>query len=306
MWVVILVVGVIVASIILRYTKHRILRSKRFWKLLDCVVPWAKPLTQEQKDAEAKQTTDECTATENQIKHANREALTQALTDLASLIENDAERRRSVDTRLSTMVGLASIAATVVTGIIIAQAAGTLKVSSGYARWTLGALAFYLTLQLCDAIYWAIRGQSRQGYKIDTVLDVLPQPLIPEEDRLRQRMFVLVGQLHFNRESINKKVTAMAIAHRAATNFAVGLLALSVVGMFMMSLEPTEPPVVEALGTDATLRDLVRGPVGPAGPVGSQGPIGQTGATGPRGDVGPPGPAGVRIKSTAPSGKEKP
>src|ERR1700685_4320148 len=136
------VVAVIIILIIAKrvWIRQRILGSTWF----DFVVPWASPSTEEEKDGEQRRTAAELAATNDRIRHANCEALKSFMTEITALMEVEAERRRSVDTRLATIVGLASVAATVATGMIVAQAVGTLNVSNIYGRWALSASAFYI------------------------------------------------------------------------------------------------------------------------------------------------------------------
>lgn len=291
-WVPLAAVFIIIMIAKRAWIRQRILGSTWF----DFILPWANPFTDEEKDGERQRTAAVLEATNDRIRHANCEALKSIMTEMTALMEVEAERRRSVDTRLATIVGLASVAATVATGMIVAQAAGTLNLSNFYGRWALSASAFYIIMQLCDAIYWAVRGQARHGYRIDTVSDILPEPLMSEEELLRKRIITWVGQYHFNQNSINSKVTAMAVAHQAAKNFAGGLIVLSILAVFTMALNPTTAPVFEQLRGDAKLRDLLRGPAGPEGAPGQPGPVGPVGATGPKGDAVAPGPTGKRCR----------
>ena len=255
---------------------------------MDCLLPWSAPANEQDGQAE-RRASDETSAKER-AKHASRQLLTKAQEGLSDLLEVDEERRRSIDTRLSTIVGLASIAATLVTGIIIAQAAGTIRLPNMPARWVIGALTIYLILQLCDAIYWAIRGLRRKEYWGKSIADALPETESSEEEQLRREIIDLVDKLHCNRASTDEKVTAMDVAHRATINFAVGLMVLAAAGMFMMSLDP--PPdsaVLQALQSDARLRQLLQGPPGRDGAAGPPGAIGLKGDVGPPGPVGPPG-----------------
>ncbi len=251
---------------------------------LDIVIPWAKILAPEKTDEIRIGNENLILMARERIKHASCKSLKDSLENIHLLSEEEEDRRRSVDARLSTIVGLSSIAATIATGIIVAQAGGPLKISNISGRFVLSAVALYLIVQLCDAIYWAIRGQSRLDYKVNKIEAFLPQEDISEEEQLRCRIIKKIEHLQFNQESTSKKVTAMAVAHQAAKNFACGILVLSIIGMLLVSREPAVSPLLEALRTNAELRDQLKGPPGP------DGPIGPAGKQGPKGDAARPMP----------------
>lgn len=246
----------------------------------DVFVPWAVVESEGQKNRRAEIEDVELTDTKSKIANAEDDVLKALLEDYESILESNEDRQRSVDSRLSTIVGLSSIAATITTGVIIAQAAGTVNLPPGIWRWGLSIVALYLVVQLCDAIHWAIRGQERQSYLGHSIQGILPEPGITAQDYHRARILNTVKRIHVNRASVNVKVTAMAVAHRAAKNFIAGLLVLSLTGMVMMGNEHKAPSVVDSLRVDHELRELLTGPAGPPGIPGIQGPPGQDGKTG--------------------------
>jgi len=261
-------------------------------KWFDLVLPWTRALTKEQKLKESNRTAAEKKLVEDRIADANAESLKQVVEGLSGMIEEDADRRRNVDSRLSTLVGLTSIAATLVSGLIITQVAGTLNISANLDRFIVNFLAFYLTVQLCDAICWAIYGQERRSFASDSVIDFLPTPDSTEVQQLRQRILTLVDHLSFNTSSTNEKVTAMAVAHRAAKNFGVALLLLGGVGLALVS-PPAAPTLsLEVLKAKPELLRLLRGEAGPRGAPGPQGIPGPAGPPGQKGDPGPKGSPG--------------
>lgn len=251
---------------------------------LDWIIPWATPLSDKQMAAQAQARAEQITEVEVRLARADVTVLKDALTSVEALLEADDERRKGVDTRLSTIVGLTSIAAALATGLIVAQAAGTLKLPAGWAPWGIAALAFYLVTQLCVAIGWAIQGQSRANYQKDRAVDLIREPGVTEEIWLRKRIPQKVKQLLTNQEEVNKKVTTMAVSHRAIQNFVGGLLLLSLLGSLAAFRAPGEAPLMQALRSNAELRALLRGPEGPPGPQGELGPRGPQGATGTHGE----------------------
>ncbi|SFW59953.1 hypothetical protein SAMN02800691_2450 [Luteibacter sp. UNCMF366Tsu5.1] len=252
---------------------------------MDCLVPWATPLSKGTTVAQNNKRQAELAEVEARLSNADIQTLTATSERIRTLLNDDDERRKGVDTRLSTIVGLTSIAATLATGLIIAQAAGTIRLPAGPLAWVIPCLALYLVAQLCMAIGWAIMGQSRGSYRRSRALDLVRESAVKEEDWLRQHIKSVVEQLYANQESVDRKVTKMAIAHRAILNFVWGLAILSVLGFFAAFRVPNEAPMVQAIRSNADLRALLRGPEGKAGP---QGPKGEPGVRGPRGVDGAP------------------
>ena len=251
---------------------------------LDWIIPWAAPLSDEQLKAQAHERASQIAEVNARLARADVTALKEALASIEALLDADDERRKGVDTRLSTIVGLTSIAATLATGLIIAQAAGTLKLPVGWILWGIAALAFYLVTQLCVAIGWAIHGQSRASYQEDCAVDLIRKPGLAEKTWLRERVPQKVEQLLTNKEQVNRKVTTMAVAHRAIQNFVGGLILLSMFGLLATFRVPGEDPMMQAIRSNAELRILLRGPEGPPGPRGKLGPRGPQGATGKPGE----------------------
>lgn len=262
-----------------RFVTERVVGS---W-LLDFLIPWNALLSQEDIALDNTRKADTIKTAKACILGADRTTLRRILADIASLTEIESERRSSVDARLAAIVGLGSIAATLAMGIVIAQAAGTLKMSAGFARWTVNALAFYLILQLCNAIFWAVRGQARHVFQTATVEDLLSQTAQPDEEVLRKRIVTAVESLQFNQDSVNSKVTAMAVAHRSAMNFAGGLLVLSLIAMLMTPPNDAGNAVLNALKTPFGASQLHQGPMGPRGPPGPVVSKGRVGLRGVRG-----------------------
>lgn len=140
-----------------RVRARHLLGSKWF----DWLIPWEAALESGQQESEYRRGYEQVDVVKQRLITADLDTLKDALSSVEKLVEAQDERRSSVETRLSTIVGLTSIAATLATGLIVAQTAGTLKLPPGLFRWGFVLLGIYLVIQLCDAIWWAIRGQSR-------------------------------------------------------------------------------------------------------------------------------------------------
>lgn len=250
-------------------------------KFLDYVIPCLAPHSREVIEREAKRRQVQASLIEARAAGLSPEALRGAIEAIEKLVESDADRRKGVDARLSTIMGLTSIAATISTGLIVSQAAGTISFPGSWGRAGMSMLGFYLIMQLCIAILWAISGQWRKSLRMDSVTDVVPDPTTSEIDWLRSRLIAKSFQLEASRDATNYKVSAMAVAQIATRNFIVGLAAFCVIGVALAFNRPTpETPLLIALRANAELRTLLQGPAGPKG---------QTGAQGPRGAAGPAG-----------------
>lgn len=252
---------------------------------MDCLVPWAKAPSDDADQQGEKCRMQQIELVDERIRRASSVSLKSTLAEVERLIELQEERRKGVDSRLTTMVGLSSIAATVVIGLIIAQAGGSLNHANPLSRWVIALTGVYLVVQLCDAIAWAVLGQSRASYQSATVADIVPRPGVAGTVWLRDRIRGCVKRYLTNQTPVNEKVTAMAVAHRAALNFTVGLLVLCGVGLIAMASRENISPIEKTLRENAELRALLQGP---PGPTGEQGPPGPQGVAGPQGKPGTP------------------
>jgi hypothetical protein len=263
--------------------------------LLNLLLPLRRPKTAAQLRRDRVVAREERRVTNARIATMDVEQLKAAVSGLESLVAAEDERRQGIDTRLGTIIGLTSIAATLATGVILAQAAHALNVPDGVARWLLTACATYAVVQLCVAIISALLGQGRRAYLRPDPRDVVADPTLAEEVVLRATISDLLAQHQCNREQVNEKVSLMAVAHRASLNFAYSLLALSSLGILQMVIAPRQAASEGATLPQANqcgVRVLVeRGPAGPVGPAGPMGP------PGPVGPMGPPGPVGAAVQA---------
>lgn len=229
------------------------------------------------------------------------ERLADAVVACESVLDREGERRRSVELRLMGVLALATGL-----GAILAVVLSRLdpnQTKYPVVGWTgsllIAAVSLYAGIQLLCALLAAIRGIERQTLSYMRVVDVLGRPEVSHADLLRQRAGRIVELIHEQQELNNRKVEAMAIAHRAMKNFftaGLGLVVLLTASAFAGKNDgATVDNVKEVLRTDRDLQDLLRGPPGPSGP------IGPSGARGEKGDPGASGPKGDRGESGQPS-----
>jgi hypothetical protein len=190
------------------------------------------------------------------------------LGECAKLLEEEDARRQSVDVRLTSIVGLCSVAGTIVFGGILAQAAGALRFQETWMRYVMALGAFYLAAQLCSAILAAIRGLSRRNYQVDTVKSILPSPDDDRPTHLLRRIGACFELLSEHRTNTNDKVTQMAVAHRAMKNFLWFLLAIALLGAGYSATVSHKGVLIETIKNNRELQDLLRGPQGPPGTPG--------------------------------------
>ena len=249
------------------------------WFLRDLIFPTIRPLSKAQS-AEQK-LREEAEATEQQARVSalpdTQEKLREYLDDSIRLLDEDKDRRQSIDSRLTSIMGLSSIAGTVVFGGIIGEATGALHSPSLPFKWGMALGAFYLTLQLCSAISASVRGLSSRPYRVETSNLVLPKKNEPTLDYYRRRINWFLETLVDTRNQNNSKSNQMKIAYCAITNFLVALLIIALLGAAFAVRQPqSSRDLIETLQKNHELNEMLRGPQGPVGP------------TGPRGDPGPP------------------
>src|SRR5690348_14399865 len=140
--------------------------SDAAWFLVDCVFPIAQPLSEAEAAEQALQEQNELNDARARIGAfpPAPDLVREYLEDSIGLLDEDQDRRQSVESRRTSIMGLSSIAGTVVFGGIIAQATGTIKSPSSTFKWGMALAALYLTLQLCSAILAAVLGLSRRTF----------------------------------------------------------------------------------------------------------------------------------------------
>jgi hypothetical protein len=216
--------------------------------------------------------------------------ISEALAFMESLLAAEEDRKKSVDARLASITGLASIATAVTFGFF-ATVFEKGVVPSLWGNLVAIGLVAYSVLQLLCAAIASVRGLGRKNYSGPKPLTGLPQPGETHQALLVRRIDSAVRSLDKNDHANNGKVTLMAIAHRALLNFLAGvLLSLVLIAGFAFTASSPSPDerVAKRLAADPRFVESVRGGTGERGPGGPPGP------QGPQGERGPPGPRGAR------------
>lgn len=102
--------------------------------------------------------------------------LAEQLEACVKLLDEEEAARRGVEARLTSIVGLSSIAGTIVFSGILALATGTLRADTIVLRSVMALGALYLALQICWAILASVRGLERRPYIAQNPSGILPLP----------------------------------------------------------------------------------------------------------------------------------
>jgi len=276
--------------------------------LIDLVWPSLEPLRPEDEQKESEKRSKILSGGLDRIEKLRdlpSNELDAILNEVRNLLDNEEERRKSAENRLTSIAGLASVAAAITLGAITRQTG--ISAGNGFSVFALALTNLYLVTQLIRAVFAAIRGLTRQSYLEPVAGDVLPNPEETREDYTKRKVKVLLECAHFNSHVNSTKIDQMAIAHRAVQNFLGGLLGLilvlSILSFFPSDRAPSAEQLIMRLRSDPRLIEILRGPRGLPGLQGKIGPTGAQGPQGPKGDPGPisaPSAAQPRPKSAKP------
>ncbi len=183
---------------------------------------------------------------------SNEEQLRAYVQAVDKVLEREQSRKQSVEGRLTSIVGLTSLAATVVIGSLLALAAGTLPIEPGWAIWVLALGSLYLVLQLFVALNAAVKGLSRADYVEDTAAGLFGSHRSAASVRLREQIERKLSQLSTYRQNGDARVSQMAVAHRAFKNFLGALLLLAIAATLIAVMRSPAPQQVDRHTTTTT------------------------------------------------------
>lgn len=238
---------------------------------LDVIYPTAAPLAPDNAERVAKRLQDHIAAIPTDPK-----LLAESTEAIEALLKNEMARRQGVEARLTSIMGLSSIAGAIIFGFLIGTS-GASYIQNRSLRIVMTLGAFYLAAQVCRAMYMALQGLSRKSYYSLDPLDVCARP---EETNLAyktRRAKELLEVLSDHQVVNNGKVTQMAVAHCAMRNFLWGLLIFAAVSSVAAIASKPNDALLKNLKKDGELIEMLRGPRGPQGvpgPEGKQGPQG--------------------------------
>lgn len=260
------------------------------WFVSDRFYPRLRPLSKEASDREKELASDERSRCEEQIKSLpdDEDVVAKYLAECDVLLENEESKRLNVEARLTNLVGLSSITGTIVFGVILGLATGTLRVTGTILKCVIAVGALYLVLQICWAILASIRGLGRRGYVALNTSFVLPLQNEARSIYLRRQITMRGEKLADDRLQNSEKVNQMALAHCATKNFLWALVLFALIGTwFAATLKNPSDDLIQRIRQDHELYEMLRGPQGP------------------KGDPGPPGPEGKAILGQSPPAAKK-
>ncbi|MBI4906995.1 MAG: hypothetical protein HY820_25435 [Acidobacteria bacterium] len=246
----------------------RLTRRERWQRLRDHIFPLPEPLMPQEEEAIQSHKAEERQTWEARVAVITPERVGDAYAVCAAALEQERQRRQSIESRLTTMIGLSSIAGTIVFGTLLANTPR----AGGLLDWLILACLLYLVLQIASAILAGVRGLERRPYPQPSTADLLvavdETPAHHARCRLREFLEIFVE----HQERNNEKVTQMDVAHCATKNFIAGLLVLALLATVSRLVAPPRPDLVDRLANDASFRralaETFRGPQGPPGPPG--------------------------------------
>lgn len=167
------------------------------------------------------------------LKTTDPKYLTTIETSVNKLIAEEEDRKRTVDLKVISLLGLIPIATTIVIGIMAAitdslvEQNGKAPQYSQYLVWLIYGSAGYTALQLLRAMVAAVQGQKASAYCQMTFTEMQPLPdetVSDHKARIIDRQ--VVNNLH-NQQATNRKVDRMNLAHRAVKNALFGIAFLA-------------------------------------------------------------------------------
>jgi hypothetical protein len=223
------------------------------------------------------------------------DVLRDAATTVQASLDDERDRRASAETRLTTVLGMVSIAASVAFGALTAVFSKGFQGVPTIEAFLAALLMVYAVLQLVIALLAALRGLVRREYLASLPADLLRAPAETLNAHLRRQMRLMTIASAQHAEVNSRKVEAMDVAHTALRNFVIAVLCLSVfvaAAMVRPGVESGDRALLAKLRADPSLMEVLRGPEGKPGAQGPPGPRGPPGERGEHGAQGVPGPSG--------------
>jgi hypothetical protein len=271
--------------------------------VLDCVWPSLEPLTREEetRERDLRAASDQVISSRLEAMLVDpgadsaeevRKALQDVLESARKLLVAEEDRRAHVQARLTSVLGLTSIASAIAFGLLANM------FGKGFGALWLGRatamMSCYVMVQLGRALLAAIAGLERAGVLQLEPEDILPLKMEPVRVHLIRQIRATLTCTRDLSERNKGRVNQMALAHRALKNFLAGVVSLVAV-LAMATILVPQPVDSVAAQVDRVANALgniegLRGRAGDAGPAGPQGRPGVAGPQGPEGPAGPPGP----------------
>jgi hypothetical protein len=137
----------------------------------------------------------------------------------------------------------------------MALVGGSLSDSSRLVRGLVALGALYLGMQIICSTLAAVRGLSRTTWLRPGIDDVVPDPQAGPSKLALDRATRACERYQVMDRNVNFKVTQMAVAHTAIRNFAVGSVAIAVLGFVTVVLQTPVVPLPRQFATTRTCKD---------------------------------------------------
>lgn len=280
--------------------------SKGWWARFkdrygDYVYPTLEPLSEVQKRNDKSRVEQETIDLDARIADFDVGALGMLQTEFKALLSGEAERRASVDSRLSTIMGLTSVVASITFGALTFRAGTGFQYPQNWAVWVAAAITLYIVLQLICAIQAALTGVGVRGSAAVNYDDTIPRLQEEKHAHAKRVLHRYLKCLHDQQKNNDARVSQLMVAHVALRNFLFGVAVLTV-AVIAATLIPSskEKDIVKELRSEPALYDALRGPKGDPGPQGPPGKDGKDGKNGKDGRDGKDAKDAGRSGSAAP------
>lgn len=227
--------------------------------LMDVLWPHLPPTTDEERSEEDKsrrewrKRDEACVGNISDKGGAPGEEILAACEDY---LRAEEERGKGAEARLTTMVGMASVAAAATFGSV------ALLVRQENPPTILAVISLYVVSQIVCALLSAVAGLERSTVAAVELGALVRKPGESENEYFERAIGRYISRRHELYAINTRKISQMAVAHRAFKNFSVGILLLAVVATGLVLLGPTGAGAGQGR-VEATSDDARRTPFSP-------------------------------------------
>lgn len=159
----------------------------------------------------------------------------EVLGRLQAAADSELDRLKAIDAKLMAVCAVAPICVTLLLAMVGFMTANKPEAFTRLSVLGVTVLSCYVSLQFLRALLAAIAGLERRGVRVPTAGSIWMQiSTESSRDYVKRACGDLALRLGENRETVNDKVSHMALAHCAYRNAVVGmLLAVAVVSVMI-------------------------------------------------------------------------
>lgn len=250
--------------------KNFFIRQEWIWRGLDYLFPVVNPVSDIQRskdkrkaDKEREDLQEKCRAG---INGSDKEKRDEVIHCIQTAFEAEEERDRRVESKLTSMLTFGTAALSVVLALIGMLTQGSIISGNNALRWIVLLGFGYIAIQFCRTGFAALNGLGRRSWARPSFDQLLPESK-NTDDWDQQIACVYINATLINRETINRKVEQMAIAHVAIRNAIFVLLILIISAVcFALSYEKTNVAQIDkshrSSNQSNTSKEFIRGSKG--------------------------------------------